>query len=120
MHSVCVAIELHITVNYIKIWNFAHQCFNGKSMMKLTVSLHNFVKAPKNRSRPCLKVAENMLFALTELELRIRVEVPLKDRKGESFICCVAHKHILLKIHHISFSQRWPDLSTSVCACACV
>ena len=44
------AVELHVTVNYIKIWNAAHQCFNGKSMTKLAVSLHNFVKAIKNRS----------------------------------------------------------------------
>jgi len=58
-----------------------------------------------------------MLFALTEMELRIRVEVPLNNTKRESFICCVAEEYILLRNHHISFSQRWPDLSTSVCMC---
>jgi len=50
VHSVCIVFELHVTLNYTKIWNVAHQCFNGKSMMKLTIPLHNFVKAPKNRS----------------------------------------------------------------------
>jgi hypothetical protein len=51
---------------------------------------------------------------LTKTELSIRVEVPLKGKKGESSIFCVAQKHSLLRIHHTSVSQRWPDLSTGV------
>jgi len=50
-------------------------------------------------------VAENMLFAMNEMELRIRVEVPLNNRKRESFICCVAQKHILLRINHIFLAK---------------
>jgi hypothetical protein len=32
MHSVCVVvvIELHVTVNYMKIFSVAQQCFYGK------------------------------------------------------------------------------------------
>jgi hypothetical protein len=50
------------------------------------------------------KSGRKKLSALTKMELRIRVEVPLKDKKEESFIYCIAQKHILLRIHHISSS----------------
>lgn len=65
------------------------------------------------------KSGRKYAFVLTEMELRINVEVPLKDRKGESFICCVAQKHILLRNHHISFSKNG-QIWALVCACAYV
>jgi hypothetical protein len=44
---VCVVVELHVTVNYIKILNVAQQCFHGESVAGNTgthVDLH--VKCP--------------------------------------------------------------------------
>ena len=30
MHSVCVVVELHVIVNYVKVLSVAQQCFYGQ------------------------------------------------------------------------------------------
>jgi hypothetical protein len=39
MHSVCVVVELHVTVNYIKILSVAQQCFYGKFVSPTTIQI---------------------------------------------------------------------------------
>jgi hypothetical protein len=36
---VAVVVELHVTVNYIKIWSTAQQCFYGKFMSPATMQI---------------------------------------------------------------------------------
>jgi len=39
MHSVCLVVKLHVTVNYLKILSTAQQCFYGKVMSLTTTQI---------------------------------------------------------------------------------
>jgi hypothetical protein len=39
MHSVCLVVELHVTVNYVIILIVAQQCFYGKVMSLATTQI---------------------------------------------------------------------------------
>jgi hypothetical protein len=53
MHSVCVVVELHVTVKCIKILSVTQQCFHCKLMSPITVqivrtSFRNKLYSPTN------------------------------------------------------------------------
>jgi len=42
MHSVCVAVELQVTVNYIKTPSVTQQCYYGKFISPVTMRINTY------------------------------------------------------------------------------